>query len=101
MNANHPDTLSMNYLINIITSCSLVISLLSIPLISSSQESARSQESEGIEGINVTAQQIEQNLQDLPISITDFTSETIEKFMVSDVGEYLIRSTNASFSTDG
>ena len=95
MNANHPDTLSMNYLINIITSCSLVISLLSIPLIASSQES------EGIEEIIVTAQRREQNLQDVPISINAFTSETIEKFMFSDVGEYLIRTPNASFSTDG
>ena len=95
MNANHPDTLSMNYLINIITSCSLVISLLSIPLIASSQES------EGIEEIIVTAQRREQNLQDVPISINAFTSDAIEKFMFSDVGEYLIRTPNASFSTDG
>ncbi len=85
----------MNYLTKIIAFCSLVTSLLFVP------DTASSQESEGIEEVIVTAQRREQNLQDVPISINAFTSETIEKFMFSDVGEYLIRTPNASFSTDG
>jgi len=100
MNANHLDTLSMHYLIRIIAFCGLVLSLLSVPLIASSQESG-SQVSAGIEEITVTAQRREENLQDVPISINAFTSDAIEKFMFSDVGEYLIRTPNASFSTDG
>ncbi len=54
-----------------------------------------------IEEVVVTAQQREQNLQEVPISIAAFTSDTIDKFMFSDVGDYLIRTPNASFSTDG
>ncbi len=54
-----------------------------------------------IEEVIVTAQNREQNLQEVPIAINAFTVEIIEKFMFSDVGEYLIRSPNASYTTDG
>ena len=59
------------------------------------------QDSVGIEEVVVTAQRREQNLQDVPISINAFTSDAINKFMFNDVGDYLIRTPNASFSTDG
>ncbi|TQV82746.1 TonB-dependent receptor [Exilibacterium tricleocarpae] len=54
-----------------------------------------------IEEIVVTAQQREQNLQDVPISISAFTSEAIEKNMFSDVGDYVTRTPNASFTSNG
>ncbi len=55
----------------------------------------------GFEEIVVTAQQREENLQDVPISISAFTSEAIEKAMFSDVSEYITRTPNASFITTG
>lgn len=55
----------------------------------------------GIEEIVVTAQRREQNLQDVPISISAFASESIEKNMFGDVSEYLTRTPNASFITNG
>ncbi len=54
-----------------------------------------------LEEVVVTAQRREQSLQDVPISINAFTADTIDKFMFNDVGEYLIRTPNASFTTDG
>ena len=54
-----------------------------------------------LEEVVVTAQRREQSLQDVPISISAFTTETIDKFMFNDVGEYIIRTPNASFTTDG
>lgn len=65
-------------------------------------ETASAQEDDtGIEEIVVTAQRREENLQDVPISISAFTSETIEKNMFSDVSEYIMRTPNASFITNG
>lgn len=54
-----------------------------------------------IEEIVVTAQRREQNLQDVPIAIEAFTAEIIQKNMFQDVGEYLTRTPNASFITNG
>jgi len=95
MNTEYPKTLSVNYLLRTITFCSLILSLLSVPV------TANSQGTEGIEEIIVTAQRREQNLQDVPIAITAFTAETIEKNMFSDVAEYLIRTPNTSFVSNG
>ncbi|MBL4802889.1 MAG: TonB-dependent receptor, partial [Emcibacter sp.] len=55
----------------------------------------------GIEEVVVTAQQREQNLQEVPISISAFTSDAIEKNMFSDVTEYITRTPNASFISNG
>ena len=95
MNANHPDTLSINYLIRIFTFCSLVAPLLSVPLTASSQES------QGIEEFIVTAQRREQNLQEVPISISAFTNDAIVKNMFADVTDFLALTPNASFITSG
>ncbi len=54
-----------------------------------------------LEEVVVTAQRREQSLQNVPISISAFTTEAIDKFMFNDVGDYIIRSPNASFTTDG
>ncbi|MEJ8566160.1 TonB-dependent receptor [Elongatibacter sediminis] len=55
----------------------------------------------GIEEVVVTAQRREQNLQDVPISISAFTANDIEKSMFSDVAEYVTRTPNASFISNG
>ena len=54
-----------------------------------------------IEEIIVTAQRREQNLQDVPIAISAFTAETIEKNMFADVSDYVTKVPNASFITNG
>ena len=54
-----------------------------------------------IEEVVVIAQQREQNLQDVPISISAFTSDAIEKNMFADVGDYVTRTPNASFTSNG
>jgi iron complex outermembrane receptor protein len=61
----------------------------------------KSQAAAGIEEIIVTAQRREQNLQDVPIAISAFTADVIEKAMFSDVGEYLTSTPNASFISNG
>ena len=63
------------------------------------QEQARA--SEGIEEITVTAQRREQNLQDVPIAISAFTADDIEKNMFDDVSEYLTQTPNASYISTG
>lgn len=55
----------------------------------------------GIEEIIVTAQRREQNLQDVPISISAFTADTIEKNMFSDISDYMAKTPNASFISNG
>lgn len=62
---------------------------------------ASAQETTGIEEIVVTAQRREQNLQDVPISISAFTGEIIEKNMFADVSDYITRTPNASFISNG
>lgn len=62
---------------------------------------ASAQQDLRIEEVVVTAQQREQSLQEVPISISAFTSDAIEKNMFSDVGEYVTRTPNASFTSNG
>ena len=57
--------------------------------------------SPGIEEVIVTAQRREQNLQEVPIAISAFTAEGIEKAMFNDVSDYVTRTPNASFITNG
>jgi iron complex outermembrane receptor protein len=59
------------------------------------------EESFVIEEVIVTAQRREQNLQDVPISISAFTTATIEKNMFKDVGDYVTATPNASFISNG
>lgn len=80
----------------------LVMCLLPVAAASGwSPGAALAQETSRIEEIVVTAQRREQNLQDVPISISAFSSEAIEKNMFSDVSEYMTRTPNASFITNG
>lgn len=56
---------------------------------------------QGIEEVVVTAQQREQNLQDVPISISAFSSEAVDKNMFRDVSDYVSKTPNASFTSSG
>jgi iron complex outermembrane recepter protein len=55
----------------------------------------------GIEEIVVTAQHREQNLQDVPISISAFSATDIESNMFRDVTDFVGRTPNASFVSNG
>jgi iron complex outermembrane receptor protein len=59
------------------------------------------QERRAIEEVVVTAQQRAQSLQDVPISISAFNNEAIESAMMGDVGDYVARTPNASFVSNG
>ncbi|GAB3104734.1 TonB-dependent receptor domain-containing protein [Pseudomaricurvus hydrocarbonicus] len=54
-----------------------------------------------IEEVVVTAQQREQSLQDVPISISAFNGEAIDKNMFKDVSGYVTKTPNASFTSSG
>lgn len=62
---------------------------------------AQEQDGAGIEEVVVTAQRREQNLQDVPISISAFNADTVEAFMFQDVSDYIIRTPNASWASTG
>ncbi|MDG1907220.1 MAG: TonB-dependent receptor [Arenicella sp.] len=55
----------------------------------------------GIEEVVVTAQHREQNIQDVPISISAFSSNDIESNMFRDVTDFVGRTPNASFVSNG
>ena len=55
----------------------------------------------GIEEIIVTAQRRDENLQDVPIAISAFTADTIEKNMFNDISDYMTKTPNASFISNG
>lgn len=59
------------------------------------------QRATALEEVVVTAQQREQSLQDVPIAISAFSTETIERNKFDDVGDYMIRTPNASFTSNG
>lgn len=73
--------------------------------ISSGTVLAQEEESEKnplvIEEVIVTAQRREQNMQDVPIAISAFGAEAIEKNMFSDVSQYVTQTPNASYITNG
>ena len=59
------------------------------------------QDSVGIEEVVVTAQRREQNLQDVPISISAFNADAVEAYMFNDVTEFVTRTPNISWKSDG
>ncbi len=75
----------------------------SILAVSTASGSAMAQDSSpgAIEEIVVTAQHREQNLQDVPISISAFNAGDIEKNMFRDVTDFVGRTPNASFVSNG
>ncbi len=65
------------------------------------QEQAAENDTLAIEEVIVTAQRREENLQEVPISISAFTSEAIEKNMFKGVEDYISATPNASFISNG
>ncbi len=59
------------------------------------------QDSVGIEEVVVTAQRREQNLQDVPISISAFSADAVEANMFQDVTDYVVRTPNAAWTSVG
>ncbi len=62
---------------------------------------ALAQNAAPLEEIVVTAQQREQSLQDVPIAISAFNTEDIQKNMFRDVTDFVGRVPNASFISNG
>ena len=77
----------------LITGCGLILLGFSSAIVA--------QDEVGIEEVVVTAQRREQNLQDVPISISAFSAEAVEAFMFNDVTEYVTRTPNISWKSDG
>ena len=80
---------------------SLGLCVLATGAVIGSPGNSLAQDAAGIEEIVVTAQRREQNLQDVPISISAFTEQTIQKFMFEGVEDYVMRTPNASYITNG
>jgi len=54
-----------------------------------------------LEEIVVTAQRREQSLQEVPVSVTAFTGEAIERRNIKSATDYLALTPNVSFTEDG
>lgn len=65
------------------------------------QETNGADEGVHIEQIVVTARRREESLQDVPVSITAFSSEALERNMFEGVTDYLSRAPNVNFISNG
>ena len=54
-----------------------------------------------LEEIVVTAQRREQSLQDVPVSVTAFTGDTLENLKITEASQYLQMTPNVSYTEDG
>ena len=62
---------------------------------------AQEQDEGALEEIIVTAQRREQSLQEVPVSITAFTGEQLERAHIREASQYLNLSPNVSYTEDG
>lgn len=62
---------------------------------------ALAESSGAMEEIVVTAQQREQNIQDVPISMSTLSGEEIDKNRLSGVSDYISKTPNASYTSSG
>lgn len=62
---------------------------------------AQEEQTEALEQITVTAQRREQNIQEVPISITAFSGEKIARYNIRSATDYLGLTPNVSFTEDG
>ena len=62
---------------------------------------AAAQKAPALEEIVVTAQQREESLQDVPIAISAFSETDIQSNMFRDVTDFMARTPNASFVSNG
>jgi iron complex outermembrane receptor protein len=65
-----------------------------VPLVGQAQDTS------ALEEVVVTAQRREQNLQEVPISVTAYSGETLEKTNVRGAVDYLATTPNVSFTED-
>tara|TARA_R110001592_G_scaffold337300_1_gene623720 strand:- start:337530 stop:339998 length:2469 start_codon:yes stop_codon:yes gene_type:complete len=75
------------------------LTMISAALINVTPVSA--QENIMLEEVVVTAQRREQNLQDVPVSVTAFTGATLERRNIKNAVEYLTITPGVSFTEDG
>tara|TARA_R110001599_G_scaffold353231_1_gene591049 strand:+ start:133797 stop:136229 length:2433 start_codon:yes stop_codon:yes gene_type:complete len=75
------------------------LTIISAALINVTPVSA--QENIMLEEVIVTAQRREQNLQDVPVSVTAFTGATLERRNIKNAVEYLTITPGVSFTEDG
>jgi outer membrane receptor protein involved in Fe transport len=72
----------------------VIASILAVPA------SVLAQDSGGLEEIVVTAQRREQNLQEVPISVSAFSGEQLDKSNIRSATQYLAITPNVSFTED-
>ena len=77
------------------------VALLTAVAINTTPVIAQDYEDSLLEEVIVTSQRREQNLQDVPISVTAFTGTTIERLNVRSSIDYLALTPNVSFTEDG
>ncbi|MDZ7782175.1 MAG: TonB-dependent receptor [Halioglobus sp.] len=78
--------------------------LLAAALIAQSAAAAQAQQAGPgpvLEEVLVTAQKREQSLQDVPLSITAFTAETIDRAGIRDFTDYAVKTPNVGFQQRG
>lgn len=66
-----------------------------------SQQAFAQEPTIALEEVVVTAQRREQNLQEVPVSVTAFTGAVLEQSGISGAAEYLALTPNVGFSEDG
>jgi len=79
---------------------SLVIAAM-LPAASFAADEANSDSVFTLEEIVVTSQRREQSIQDVPISVSAFTSESLQKSNIKEASDYLALTPNVGFSEDG
>jgi iron complex outermembrane receptor protein len=70
--------------------CAAIAALLCMPAMSQAQDAPANDEESGaarLEGVTVTARKREETLQDVPVAVTAFTPEALEKLNVRDLGD--------------
>ncbi|MSQ99615.1 MAG: hypothetical protein EXR85_10040 [Xanthomonadales bacterium] len=79
----------------------LIMSMTLVPLAATPLQVLAQESSGALEEVTVTAQRREQNLQDVPISITAFTGEALERSNIGAATQYLLQTPNVSYTEDG
>ncbi len=77
------------------------IRLVAAAIAASTSFAVLAQDTIGLEEVVVTAQRREQNLQEVPVSVTAFSGEQLERSNIRGAGEYLALTPNVSFTEDG
>lgn len=79
-----------------------LLTVISVAVLNVSPTIAQPQGTTGmLEEVVVTAQRREQSLQEVPVSVTAFTGETLERRNIKSAPEYLVLTPGVSFTEDG